>query len=82
MRASITGNSSIESNMEEFNKLDRNSFYRMTAEESDLYQMEYRDVSMEERLRVSQYLTSMAYGYDMNNPPRLDRSLFSTSKMG
>jgi hypothetical protein len=26
------------------------------------------------------YLNSIAYGYDVNNPPKMDRTVFSTRK--
>jgi hypothetical protein len=33
---------------------------------------------MVERLRAAAYLNSVAYGYDLQNPPKLDRTAFST----
>ncbi|GAA4042922.1 hypothetical protein GCM10022409_31080 [Hymenobacter glaciei] len=32
---------------------------------------------MVERLRAAQYLNSVAFNFDLDNPPRLDRTAFS-----
>ncbi len=61
-------------------KLDRNVFQAMTATEADEYQRDYSQESVERRLEVALYLTSIAYNFDMNNPPRMDKTIFSACK--
>jgi len=57
-------------------RLDRNAFKIMSFEESDSYMRNYTDDTWQERLSVSLYLTSLAYKFDINHPPRMDRSYF------
>lgn len=66
--------------MNPYYKLDRSVFHRMTAEEADIYQRDYSQESVEERMRVALYLISIAYDFDLNNPPRIDKTVFSASK--
>ena len=33
--------------------------------------------TLAERLRVAMYLNSVAFNFDINNPPRMDRTVFS-----
>lgn len=48
----------------------------MSFEESDNYMRNYTDYTWQERLSVSLYLTSVAYKFDPNHPPRMDRNYF------
>jgi hypothetical protein len=57
-------------------RLDRNAFAIMSFEESDNYMRNYKHFSWQERLAVSLYLTGIAYNFDTNDPPRLDRNYF------
>lgn len=57
-------------------KLNRNAFKMMSFEESDNYMRNYKDHTWQERLSVALYLTSIAFKFDINNPPRLDRNCF------
>ncbi|MBT2558844.1 hypothetical protein J7E24_13695 [Hymenobacter sp. ISL-91] len=61
-------------------RLDRTAFHAGTHEENARYHAQQQPATMEERLRAAAYLNSVAYGYDLNNPPRLDRTAFSTRK--
>ena len=62
-------------------KLDRNAFWSGTHEEQELRDREIsKNMSVEERLRASWYLTLRAYGYDPENPPRMDKTVFSVRK--
>jgi hypothetical protein len=63
-------------------KLDRTAFQAMTVHEADHYQRDYRNHTVEERLEVALYLTSIAYNFDMNHPPKMDKTIFSKSKQG
>jgi len=57
-------------------KLNRNEFKMMSFEESDDYMRNYKDYTWQERLSVALYLTSIAYKFDINDPPRLDKNYF------
>lgn len=63
--------------MKDQNKLDRTAFQAMTVEQADTYQRDYSQESMEKRLEIALDLTSIAYNFDVNNPPRMDKSVFS-----
>jgi hypothetical protein len=58
-------------------KLDRTAFKAHTADEAVKQQAAYyRQLTWQERLRIANYLNSMAYSYPENEPPRLDRTVF------
>jgi len=61
-------------------KFDRTAFQGMTVEEADNYQRDYRNYSVIQRLEIALYVTSIAYNFDINNPPRMDKTLFSKEK--
>lgn len=58
-------------------RLDRTTFHAGTHEENARYHAQNQPATLSERLRAAAYLNSVAYGYDLNNPPRLDRTVFS-----
>ena len=59
-------------------RLDRTSFKAQTAKEAPKSQAAYyKTLTWQERLRIANYLNSVAYGYPANNPPRLDKTAFS-----
>lgn len=60
-------------------RLDRTKFQMQTFEEADFNQHEAKK-SPAECLRDAYYLISVAYRFDLNNPPRLDRTIFSMRK--
>jgi hypothetical protein len=62
-------------------KLDRTAFQAMTVQEADDYQRDYRNHTVKERLEIALYLTSIAYNFDINYPPKMDKSIFSKSKL-
>ncbi|MBL0237575.1 MAG: hypothetical protein IPQ02_13435 [Saprospiraceae bacterium] len=62
-------------------KLDRLVFKAMTAKEADDQQRDYSKKTIEERLEIAYYLTSIAYNFDINNPPRMDKTIFSAEKL-
>ena len=61
-------------------RLDKTAFQAMTAEEADNYQSDYKNYSVYERLKISLYLTSIAYDFDFNHPPKIDKTVFSKEK--
>ena len=58
-------------------RLDRMAFHAGTHEQNAQYQAAQQPATPAERLRAAAYLISVAFGYDMKNPPRLDRTAFS-----
>ena len=57
-------------------KLDRTAFKIQTFKEADLSICNGKDVSVEERLRRSFYLTAQNFRFDVSSPPKLDRTHF------
>lgn len=57
-------------------RLDRTQFKAQTAQEAANHASYYKVLSWQERLRVANYLNSIAYNFPENNPPRLDRTKF------
>ena len=60
-------------------KLDRTAFQAMTVEEADDYMRDYRNYHWKDCLKISFFLTSLAYGFDINNPPKMDKTIFKLS---
>lgn len=61
-------------------RMDKTAFKIQTLEEADDAMRDYSNHSMEERLRIYWYLTSIAYKFDLDNPPRMDKTVFSMKK--
>jgi hypothetical protein len=62
-------------------KFDRSAFRVQTFKESDAANKFGKDISYAERLRQAYYLISKAYGFALNDQPKLDRNHFSIRKM-
>ena len=62
-------------------KLDRNAFKGQTQQEAANYAAIYKKLSWQERLKIAGYLNSVAYNFDVNNPPRMDRTKFSVKSI-
>lgn len=58
-------------------KLDRTAFKAHTSKEAANYAGVYKNLSWQKRLEIAAYLNSVAYNFDLNNPPRIDRTKFS-----
>jgi len=58
-------------------RLDRNAFKAQTADEAANHGTYYKTLTWQERLRIANYLNSIAYNYPENEPPRLDRTKFT-----
>jgi hypothetical protein len=57
-------------------KFDRTTFRHQTAKEAS-HQLKYwQKKSYEERLETANYLNSVAYNFEINNPPKMDKSFF------
>ncbi|QHV98340.1 hypothetical protein [Spirosoma endbachense] len=61
-------------------RLDRTAFHMGTHEETEYYHARNQPKTFTERLQAATYLNSIAFRYDINNPPRLDRTAFSARK--
>lgn len=58
-------------------RLDRTAFRAGSFAETEAYYRTYwHTATMAERLRAAHYLNSVAYGFDLQQPPRLDRTVF------
>lgn len=58
-------------------RLDRTAFHAGTHAEAEWYHAQNSPKTLVERLQVAAYLNSVAFNYDVDNPPRLDRSAFT-----
>jgi len=47
------------------------------AEKDSAY---WKTKTVDERLAAAMYLNSIAYNFDINNPPRMDKTIFSCRK--
>ena len=61
-------------------QLDRMKFKMQSFQEADMQHDYWMTKSVEERMRAAYYLISVAFDFDINNPPRLDKNIFSTRK--
>ena len=61
-------------------RLDRTAFHMGTHEETERYHARNQPGTFVDRLKAAAYLNSIAFRYDINNPPRLDRTIFSARK--
>ena len=57
-------------------KLDRSASKAQTLQEAADHIAEYKKLSWLERLEIAAYLNSVAYNFDVNNPPSMDRTKF------
>ncbi|MBK0382216.1 hypothetical protein I5M32_04520 [Pedobacter sp. SD-b] len=57
-------------------KLDRTKFKGQTFEEAADHSGYYQSLTWQQRLKVANYLNSIAYNYPEDRPPRLDRTKF------
>jgi len=64
----------------ELYKFDRTAFKIKTFAEADADNVDL-SLSLEERVRQAWYLISKAYGFDLDNPPRMDKTVFSCWKI-
>ena len=62
-------------------KFDRTVFKMQTFAEADKANLFDKNVSYYERLCEAWFLISQVYGFPLSDPPKFDRTLFSTRKM-
>ncbi len=63
-------------------RLDKSAFRLQSFEEASNNKEYWLSKSPSERWHAAWYLICSAYNLDPNNPPRLDRSVFSMRKNG
>jgi hypothetical protein len=61
-------------------KLDRTAFSMHSHEVREPAAEYWKTKNLTERLSAAFYLNSVAFNFDISNPPRLDRTLFSMRK--
>ena len=62
-------------------KMDRGFHWAGKFEDNEERLKEYwSKITIRERLQATFYLNSVAYNFDINNPPRMDRKVFSIRK--
>jgi hypothetical protein len=57
-------------------KLDRSVFKKQSFEEAANHGYTHRNLSVIDRLKISYYLNANAYNFDINNPPKMDKTVF------
>lgn len=61
-------------------RLDKSYFKAQSFQEADEQKVYWSQKDVKERLRAAWYLISCAYGFKLEDPPRLDKSIFSMRK--
>jgi hypothetical protein len=61
-------------------RLDRNAFNKRTFDDADNHSKEKEKLSVNENLKISFYLNSIAYQFDINYPPKMDKTVFEIRK--
>ena len=62
-------------------KLDRTAFKPQTMADAANHKSFYLQMTWQERLSVTAYLNSIAFQYDLNSPPRMNRNHFSVKTL-
>ena len=61
-------------------RLDKTAFRRLSFLEADQNTGYWRTKSVVERLAAAWYLIATAWGFDPDNPPPMDKTVFSCRK--
>ncbi|MCF0042469.1 hypothetical protein [Dyadobacter fanqingshengii] len=61
-------------------KLDRTAFHAGSHQETEKYYAKNQPKTPNERLVAANYLNSVAFQFDIDNPPKMDRTAFSMRK--
>ena len=63
-------------------RLDRTAFWAgKISDQTERNRVFWANKTLDERLAAAAYLNSIAYGYPLTSPPRLDRTIFSMGKL-
>lgn len=60
----------------ELEKLDRTAFKYQTKKEAAHHLDYWKSQTYKRRLQAANYLNSVAYNFDINNPPKMDKTYF------
>ena len=71
----------LDLDMDKF-RLDRTACKGQTARAASNHSKYYSKLTWKERLEIAFYLNSVAFNFSLDNPPRMDKSKFSTSTRG
>lgn len=63
-------------------KMDKTVFSMCKKEDEPNDFSYWQSKTVAERLKSAAYLNSIAYGYDINDPPRMDKTVFSMECRG
>ncbi len=63
-------------------KLDRTAFKMGNAESASDDRQYWQQKSLKDRLEATFYLNSVAYNFDINNPPKMDKTIFYMRRHG
>ena len=58
-------------------RLDRTAFHVGTHAQAEAYHQQQQPATMADCLRAAMYLNRVAFNFDLQSPPRLDRTAFS-----
>ena len=61
-------------------RLDKTAFNARSHEDTSSDFQYWTSKTLGERLRAAAYLNSVAFNYDFNNPPRMDKTVFKCRK--
>ncbi len=61
-------------------RLDRSKFKMQSFQEADNQSKYWKTKTVEERLKAAWYLISVAFKFNLKDPPRLDKTAFSMRK--
>jgi len=62
-------------------KMDRTAFKPQTMAEAAYHSYYYKKMTWQERLSVTTFLNSIAFHFDINNPPRMNRNFFAAKSL-
>jgi hypothetical protein len=57
-------------------RLDRTAFAALSFEDADKSISRFEDHTWQERLQVANRLIAIAYNFPLNNPPKMDKTVF------
>ena len=66
----------------ELEKLDRTAFKHQTIKEASYNLNYWTSQTYKKRLQAANYLNSVAYNFDINNPPKMDKTFFKIRTRG
>jgi hypothetical protein len=62
-------------------KMNRTAYKPQTMAEAANHSEFYKKMTWQERLSVTTFLNSIAFRFDINNPPRMNRNFFAAKSL-